>query len=96
MKHYMQLNRDPFERIKAGLKNMEVRLNDEKRQKLSIGDRIIFNLRDSDESIETEILDLLVRKNFKEITDADMSKYYSKEDEEKYGIVGIKIKLIQT
>lgn len=40
--HEMNLNADPFEKIKAGEKTIELRLYDEKRQKIQVGDKIIF------------------------------------------------------
>lgn len=42
MLHEMRLLEEPFELIKAGKKIIEIRLNDEKRQKVSIGDEIVF------------------------------------------------------
>ena len=39
----MKLNTEPFERIKSGRKKLELRLFDEKRQRLDIGDIIIFS-----------------------------------------------------
>ena len=38
----MKLNTEPYELIKFGKKNIEMRLMDEKREKISIGDNIIF------------------------------------------------------
>ena len=38
----MKLQASPFERIKSGAKNIELRLFDEKRQKIKMGDDIIF------------------------------------------------------
>lgn len=46
MKHEMRLYELPFNEIKAGRKKVEIRLNDEKRQGVSIGDIIIFSLTD--------------------------------------------------
>ncbi len=40
--HEMKLHASPFEKIKSGVKNIELRLFDEKRQKIRIGDNIIF------------------------------------------------------
>ena len=40
--HQMKLNNKPFNMIKNGRKNIELRLYDEKRRKLNIGDEIIF------------------------------------------------------
>lgn len=55
----MHLNDEPFERIKNGLKKVEYRVNDEKRQSLKIGDKITFFKRTNEkEKIEAIILDL--------------------------------------
>ena len=43
MLHCMKLNRDPFEKIKSGSKTIEMRLFDEKRQRISVGDFIEFS-----------------------------------------------------
>ena len=42
MIHHMNLNPEPFEMINTGIKTIELRLNDEKRQLINIGDRILF------------------------------------------------------
>jgi len=44
MLHQMKLQPSPFEKIKNGSKTIEVRLNDEKRQLLKVGDEIQFSL----------------------------------------------------
>lgn len=41
----MRLDRKDFDRLKAGLKCWEVRLNDEKRKGINIGDEIVFMRR---------------------------------------------------
>ena len=57
MKHEMKLQPNPFFQIKNGQKTIEVRLNDEKRQQLKVGDEIEFSLATNpDEKIKTEIL----------------------------------------
>ena len=43
MLHEMKLNENPFERMKNGTKTIEFRLNDEKRKKIKIGDKITFS-----------------------------------------------------
>ena len=48
MKHIMKLQASPFGMIKSGKKTIELRLNDEKRQKLKIGDEIEFICTDDD------------------------------------------------
>lgn len=65
--HYMHLNAVPFKEIKEGTKTIEIRLNDEKRQKLSIGDLIEFTNRETEEKIRTKILDLKKYKTYVEL-----------------------------
>ena len=38
----MKLNSEMFDKVKSGKKTYEVRLLDEKRQKIGVGDTIIF------------------------------------------------------
>lgn len=108
MQHKMKLLEKPFESIENGSKTVEFRLYDEKRKNVKIGDTIEFSkLPDLAEKIEVEVLDLYQEKCFKDlflklyedekiaIEKADrMQKIYSKEEENKYGVLGIKIKLI--
>ncbi len=55
-KHRMHLYKEPFEMIKSGKKKIEIRLNDEKRQKLKIGDTIVFSkLPDCKDKIEVKV-----------------------------------------
>ena len=42
MTHQMQLQPEPFSMIKSGVKTIELRLYDEKRRKIRIGDEILF------------------------------------------------------
>ncbi len=110
MIHNMNLNNEPFELIKSGSKTIELRLNDEKRRLLNVGDEILFNNRSNNEKLLVSIIDLHKYDSFKslykdfdkvslgykeyEISDPrDMNEYYSKEDEERYGVVGIELKL---
>ncbi|MBE6635803.1 MAG: ASCH domain-containing protein [Ruminococcaceae bacterium] len=48
MKHYMRLNPEPFELIRSGKKTVELRLFDEKRRLLKIGDEIEFTCTNID------------------------------------------------
>ena len=110
--HEMKLNDEPFTLIKAGTKVIELRLNDEKRRKLAVGDKIEFTNRDTNEKIMTEVIKLHNYQNFEELykhfdkislgysddevaNPNDMNKYYKEEDQNKYGVVGIEIKLIK-
>lgn len=109
MIHIMKLQESPFERIKNGTKTIEFRLYDEKRRKIKIGDKIEFSkLPELNEKIVVEVLDLYRDVSFEELfkkvlnedseeikrkTDA-MLQYYSHDQEKEYGVLGIKIKLI--
>ncbi|MDE6004323.1 MAG: DUF1810 family protein [Oscillospiraceae bacterium] len=56
MLHQMKLKSSPFEKIKNGSKTIELRLNDEKRQKVQIGDFIEFSCLDNpDTKIQTRV-----------------------------------------
>lgn len=56
MIHHMKLGPHPFEMIKSGRKTFELRLNDAKRQSISIGDTIEFlNLQNKREKIRVRV-----------------------------------------
>lgn len=64
----MKLKPVYFEKIKAGEKIYEIRLNDEKRQLLKVGDVLTFKKEpDLTESLQTKIVDLFYFKSFSEI-----------------------------
>lgn len=68
VKHKMKLFAEPFERMKNGEKTIEVRLNDEKRQLLQVGDSITFyKLPEETEVVIVTVLELLPYKNFEEL-----------------------------
>lgn len=54
----MNLYKEHFFRIKFGKKIIEVRLNDLKRQKISIGDEIEFSLLEGTEKISVRVIGL--------------------------------------
>lgn len=115
MTHYMKLQPVPFEKISSGQKTIELRLFDEKRQRIRPGDTIIFsNIADSAATVSVTVLNLLCFRNFKELfaslpldkcgyaeaevhsaSVSDMNIYYSEEEQQRYGVVGIEIALIQ-
>lgn len=112
MKHFMKLLQQPFEQISSGRKTIELRLYDEKRQLVKIGDEIEFtNLSREDEKITVEVTAMHRFDSFEELysslplsecgyapsdtpSHTDMEKIYPKEKQEKYGVVGIEIKLV--
>lgn len=68
MTHEMKLNKEPFEKIRDGKKTIELRLNDEKRQRVRVGDRIVFrSLENHDETVLTEVLALHRFPSFAEL-----------------------------
>ena len=83
MNHEMKLKNEPFMKILNGTKRIELRLFDEKRRKLKIGDFISFTNLETNEVITTKILDLKVYDNFKELyKNYDKKDLGYKEDEE--------------
>lgn len=113
MRHFMKLQKQPFEMIKNGEKTIELRLYDEKRKRVSKGDTIVFeNASAPNEKLCVTVADLFVfdsfvtlyaslpllecgytTANLAEASPDDMNAYYSAEEQKKYGVVGIKIKL---
>lgn len=70
MLHKMGLQKKYFDSIKNGIKRVEVRLNDEKRSKIKVGDIILFleePLRIENEGIETLVVDLKYYNDFQEL-----------------------------
>ncbi len=67
VEHQMKLNAAPFEMIKNGRKTIELRLWDEKRQKIEIGDTIVFTNTANGEKLEITVLQLHRFKDFEEL-----------------------------
>ena len=84
MKYIMKLNPKYFEFMKNGTKRIEIRLNDEKRKDLKIGDVIVFQKEpELEEELYTQILNLRVKRNFKElIENLEISEYSDKSESE--------------
>lgn len=108
----MHLKEEPFNSIKNGAKTIEMRLFDEKRQQLKIGENIKFINNKTGEELLTQIVNLHKFKSFEELyknfdkiklgykewefaKSSDMLKYYPQSEQQKYGVVGIEIKLIK-
>lgn len=106
MIYRMKLQNEPFKQIKKGTKEIEIRLNDEKRKNFKINDYIEFTNISTLEIIFVKITNLYHFKNFEDLFNnfdnstlgcssyEEMYKYYSKEEENKYGILGIEIKVL--
>lgn len=65
MVHYMNLNPQPFALIAQGQKTIELRLKDEKRQKIAIGDIIVFSC--GEQTMRTQVLALHPFADFEEL-----------------------------
>lgn len=111
--HEMKLQPEYYNYILNGTKRIEIRLFDEKRSKIKIGDTIKF-LKEPDlkESFKTKVVGLYRYNSFEDLfkdfdisilSDKSMSKeelidvleqFYTKEKQEQYGVLGIKIELI--
>ena len=63
----MNLNSNVFNLIVNQCKKVEMRLNDEKRQNLTVGDIIVFTNKDSKEEIIVEVTELRHFKSFDEL-----------------------------
>ena len=113
MAHKMNLNPEPFAMIRSGQKTIELRLNDEKRQKIKVGDRIEFTQTETGECLTVQVIAIHRFDSFAELyqklpllkcgyTKADietakpedMDLYYTPEQQAKYGVLGIEIKII--
>lgn len=108
--HEMKLRPEPFAKIKSGAKTIELRLYDEKRQKIRVGDLIIFTNTESGEQIRATVKKLHRFDSFEALYKSlpllkcgytpedintahpsDMENYYSVEEQQKYGVVGIEL-----
>lgn len=80
MKHEMTLFSAPYESTKSGRKHIEVRLNDEKRRKIKIGDIIEFiKLPEKQEKIEVIVEELYPFDNIKQMYDSIAFKEFDCE-----------------
>ena len=67
VEHYMKLHAEPFEMIKSGRKTIELRLWDEKRQKIKIGDTVVFTNTISGEKLKATVLILYRFDSYEEL-----------------------------
>jgi len=67
MIHTMKLDAEPFEKIKNGSKTVELRLFDEKRQKIKPGDIIEFFHNGTGDMLYAEVVSLTRAQSFKEL-----------------------------
>lgn len=114
MEFSMKLNPAPYAMMRDGRKTIELRLYDEKRREISIGDIIRFcNTEKPESEVKARVINLYRFKSFKDLYAAlpllecgyteddvasaspdDMNEYYSQEEQQKYGVVGIRVYLL--
>ncbi|MEI7741420.1 MAG: ASCH domain-containing protein [bacterium] len=70
----MSLRAEPFLKIKSGLKDIEVRINDEKRRALSVGDNIIFTNKSDLSKVTVMVTNLFAYPSFAELFRAQSLK----------------------
>ena len=67
MTHYMKLRNEPFEAIKHGFKNIEMRLYDEKRSLINANDIIVFTNTATLENISCKVVNIYRYSTFEEL-----------------------------
>ena len=84
MIHQMKLQLEPFERVKNGEKTLELRIYDEKRRKIGIGDEIEFSNRaNPEEKVKVEVTGLLLYRKFADLIQDLPASYLGYEEDEK-------------
>lgn len=113
-KYSMKLMTKYFDYIKSETKRIELRLNDEKRKGIAVGDEIVFEeLNDEPRYLKTKVVDLYYESNFNDLINqfdikilasknttkeellSVLNEIYSLEEQNKYGVVGIQIELLE-
>lgn len=113
MKHILKLQPKYFECVKNGTKIIELRLLDEKRRKINVGDEIEFLKEpEHEEKVLTRVKGLLLYSSFEDIIEdypisyfSDnetkkeelievLNKFYTREEQDKLGVIGIRIERI--
>ena len=67
MEYKMHLREHAFYMFKAGKQDIEMRLYDEKRQKIKVGDTIEFSNQETGQTINTEVVGIHVFENFEQL-----------------------------
>lgn len=63
----MNLHPEPFAAIKSGEKDIEMRLYDDRRKGIKIGDTIVFTNNETSEKLSVEVINLYRFNNFEEL-----------------------------
>lgn len=114
MEHELKLQPRYYEYILNGSKDIEIRLYDEKRQKINLGDIIILKKEpELNESFKVKVVGLLRYENFDGLFEdfgidrladksmkksellEELEKFYTKEKQKEYGVLGIRIEKVR-
>lgn len=107
----MRLRDNVFALVKNGSKTIELRLYDEKRKVVKVGDFINFKNINTEEIVKVVVKEVKVYDNFEELykyydkklmgyneddiaSPSDMNKYYSDDEQIKYGVCAIIFELV--
>ena len=70
MTHHMKLTSSAFSKIAKGSKTIELRINDEKRQKINTGDTVVFNCNENSDIITARVKQLHKFADFESLYNA--------------------------
>lgn len=106
----MHLHDEPFKLVASGVKTIEARLYDGKRQTFKSGDVLKIYNRATGATIQALIVELMIAPNFSELIAGNeiadfgynsvddflkiLSPFYSDEDVRRFGVVGIRLRVI--
>ena len=112
MEHNIKLQPKYYNFMLKGTKRIELRLFDEKRKLINLGDTLkILKEPDLKESFDTKVVGLLRYNSFEEmfkdfdisiLADSsitkeelleDLEQFYTKEKQQQYGVLGIRIEI---
>lgn len=108
--HTMKVQTKYYNLLKSGSKTIELRLWDEKRRQIQVGDKIIFsNLSNPNDTFIAQVLALHHANSFDQLCNTIspmlagfstkeklvdcLQEFYTAENQKKYGVVGIEIKI---
>ena len=110
--YILNLTKKPYKKIKKGLKTVELRVNDIRRNKIKKDDHLVFRLKNKpNKQIYAKVVDTKTFYSFKDlisyygktecgfakksIDEANriMLRFYTQEEINKYGVIGIKFEL---
>lgn len=102
----MHLFDEPFDLILKDKKKVEIRLNDEKRRRIRVGDTITFRrMIKPNENLMCQVVKLTVYNSFRDLLESldpanldedirSLHQIYDETDEKKYGVLAIQFAML--